>query len=530
MEEDVDWDGGMPSWHDERRVEDLVKFINAPSKPPTEHEQKKRSQMIERRWRRWATRLLRSYVRTIRRRWRRCLTRLLIDEYREYVRAIPWSRCARRLLLDGRHYQLCTMQSIRTKWRTLTAGYLFAARLGEWRWDVEKRHAAYHQQRAPGASTSRHWRQQLHETRVAIDVFECNWINKVWRNRDCLMHMAVISLPFAEMAYARLARYRKPSQDQDRPVAAEQSATSLAQLGRHTDVQGQSDVSGSGDAPQPVAAEQPTEVATAQLDNSQGQSSVPSPGDGRPAAAEPSATTSTAQLDMPAVRCLDVRRRRRKTRPRNVRAGRIEKKKRARRQRREAVARAQRDQQRNTPHTPSGCPVAAAEHSERAEEEEEQAQRGSFNNNSNAHPASEPQPSLPGSNRQCWPQPATTATSPGPTEARNGGDQSREPQSVNHQQIPQAAPRYSAPPPFRHPLGQQPPPQQYFVPNPNTAPLYLPMAMWPDIYYGTIGQLRALGMYRELSMFIFTSHQVFSTSAMYGSQYQYRPGSYGTCI
>ena len=62
------------------------------------------------------------------------------------------------------------------------------------------------------------------------------------------------------------------------------------------------------------------------------------------------------------------------------------------------------------------------------------------------------------------------------------------------------------------------------------APLYLPMAMWPDIYYGTIGQLRALGMYRGLSMFIFTSHQVFSTSAMYGSQYQYRPGSYGTCI
>ena len=328
----------------------------------------------------------------------------------------------------------------------------------------------------------------------------------------------------------RLAQCQKPSQDDHRPVAAEQSATSLAQLGRHTDVQGQSDVSGSGDAPQPIAAEQPTEVATAQLDNSQGQSSVPSPGDGRPAAAEPSATTSTAQLDMPAVRCLDVRRRRRKTRPRNVRAGRVEKKKRARRQRREAVARAQRDQQRNTPHTTPGCPVAAAEHSERAEEEEEQAQRGSFNNNSDAHPASEPQPSLPGSNRQCWPQPATTATSPGPTEARNGGDQSREPQSVNHQQIPQAAPRYSAPPPFRHPLGQQPPPQQYFVPDPNTAPLYLPMAMWPDIYYGTIGQLRALGMYRELSMFIFTSHQVFSTSAMYGSQYQYRPSSYGTCI
>ena len=102
MEEDVDWDGGMPSWCDKRRVEDLVKFINAPSKPPTEHEQKKRSQMIERRWRRWATRLLRSYVRTIRRRWRRCLTRLLIDEYREYVRAIPWSRCARRLLATGR--------------------------------------------------------------------------------------------------------------------------------------------------------------------------------------------------------------------------------------------------------------------------------------------------------------------------------------------------------------------------------------------------------------------------------------------
>ena len=127
MEEDVDWSGGMPSWCDERKVEDLVKFINAPSKPPTKHEQK-RSRKIERRWRRWATRLLRSYVRTIRRRWRRCLTRLLIDEYREYVRAIPWSRCARRLLLDGRHYSLCTMQAIRTRWRTLTAGYLHVCR------------------------------------------------------------------------------------------------------------------------------------------------------------------------------------------------------------------------------------------------------------------------------------------------------------------------------------------------------------------------------------------------------------------
>ena len=155
MEEDVDWDGGMPSWCDKRRVEDLVKFINAPSKPPTEHEQK-HSRKIERRWRRWAARLsmreYRSYVRTIRRRWRRCLTRLLIDEYREYVRAIPWSRLSRRLLLDGRHYSLSTFHSIRTKWRTLTAGYLFAARLGQWRWDVRERHAAY-RQRTPGAPT-----------------------------------------------------------------------------------------------------------------------------------------------------------------------------------------------------------------------------------------------------------------------------------------------------------------------------------------------------------------------------------------
>ena len=165
-----------------------------------------------------------------------------------------------------------------------------------------------------------------------------------------------------------------------------------------------------------------------------------------------------------------------------MRAGRVVKKKKARRQRREAAARAQQDQQRNTP---SGCPVAAAEHSERAEEEEEQAQRGDFNDNSNAHPASEPQPSLPGSNRQCWPQ------------------------------SPQSVPRYSAPPPPPvHPRGQQPPPpQQYFIPGPSMAPL-----MWPDIYFGTISQLRAVGMYRELSMFICTSHQIFSTSAMYGSQ------------
>ena len=184
MEEDVDWDGGMPSWHDERRLDDLVKFINAPSKPPTEHEQKKRSQMIERRWRRWATRLLRSYVRTIRRRWRRCLTRLLIDEYREYVRAIPWSRFVRRLLLDGRHYSLSTFHSVRTKWRTLTAGYLFSARLGEWRWDVRERYTAY-RQRTPGAPTSRYWKQQLHETYVAIEeVFRCNWIKVVARSRS----------------------------------------------------------------------------------------------------------------------------------------------------------------------------------------------------------------------------------------------------------------------------------------------------------------------------------------------------------
>ena len=34
----------------------------------------------------------------------------------------------------------------------------------------------------------------------------------------------------------------------------------------------------------------------------------------------------------------------------------------------------------------------------------------------------------------------------------------------------------------------------------------------------------------KLFAFIFTSHQVFSTSAMYGSQYQYHPSSYSTCI
>ena len=143
-----------------------------------------------------------------------------------------------RLLLDGRHYSLSTFHSVRTKWRTLTAGYLFAARLGEWRWDVRERHAAY-RQRTPGASTSRYWKQQLHETCVAIDVFRCNWINNVWRNRDCHMHMAVVSLPFAEMVCARLAQCQKPFQDDHRPVAAEQSATGLAQLGQHTDVQGQ---------------------------------------------------------------------------------------------------------------------------------------------------------------------------------------------------------------------------------------------------------------------------------------------------
>ena len=64
------------------------------------------------------------------------------------------------------------------------------------------------------------------------------------------------------------------------------------------------------------------------------------------------------------------------------------------------------------------------------------------------------------------------------------------------------------------PSQQPPPPQQYFVPGPSMASL-----MWPDIYFGTISQLRAVGMYRELSMFICTSHQIFSTSAMYGSQY-----------
>ena len=252
-------------------------------------------------------------------------------------------------------------------------------------------------------------------------------------------------------------------------------------------------MSSSGDALQPIAAEQPTEVATAQLRDEQEQSSENSR-DEHSAAVVPSPTTSNAQLDVHTAEAASdkpkpaVKRRHRKARPRNVRAGRIEKKKRARRQRREAAARAQQGQQRNTP---SGCPVAAAEHSERAEEEEEQAQRGDFNDNSNAHPASEPKPSLPGSNRQCWQQP------------------------------PRSAPRYSPPPPPVHPRGQQPPPpQQYFVPGPSMAPL-----MWPDIYFGTISQLRAVGMYRELSMFICTSHQIFSTSAMYGSQYYPGPQS-----
>ena len=217
--------------------------------------------MIERRWRRWATRLLthecRSYVRTIRRRWRRCLTRLLIDEYREYVRAIPWSRHARRLLLDGRCYQLSIMHGIRTKWRTLTAGYLFAARLGEWRWDVRERHAAY-RQRTPGAPTSRYWRQQLDETRIAIEeVFRCNWINNVTRSREIASWPPdVVSPPIAEVYATRIAQYRKPSQDDHRPVAAEQSAASLAQLGQHTAVQGQLDKSCSQDDHHPVAAEQ----------------------------------------------------------------------------------------------------------------------------------------------------------------------------------------------------------------------------------------------------------------------------------
>ena len=137
----------------------------------------------------------RSHVRTVRRRWRRCLTRLLIDEYREYVRAIPWSRFVRRLLLDGRHYSLSTFHSVRTKWRTLTAGYMFAARLGEWRWDVMERHAAY-RRRTPGAPTSRYWKQQLHETDVAIEeVFRCNWIKIVARDRECELHMAVVIEP-----------------------------------------------------------------------------------------------------------------------------------------------------------------------------------------------------------------------------------------------------------------------------------------------------------------------------------------------
>ncbi len=166
----------MPRWYDERRLDDLVKFVNAPSESSTKHARKRRRK-IERRWRQWTTRLFmheyRSYVRTIRRRWRRCLTRLLIDEYCEYVRAIPWSRLARRLLLDGRYYQLSIFHSVRTKWRTFTAGYLFAARLGEWRWDVRERYTAY-RQRTPGAPTSRYWKQQLHETYVAIEeVFRC---------------------------------------------------------------------------------------------------------------------------------------------------------------------------------------------------------------------------------------------------------------------------------------------------------------------------------------------------------------------
>ena len=268
MEEDVDWDGGMPRWYDERRLDDLVKFVNAPSESSTKHERKRRRK-IERRWRQWTTRLFmheyRGYVRTIRRRWRRCLTRLLIDEYREYVRAIPWSRFVRRLLLDGRHYSLSTFHSVRTKWRTLTAGYMFAARLGEWRWDVMERHAAY-RRRTPGAPNSRCWKRQLDKTRIAIEeVFRCNWINNVTRSRKIASwHPAVVSPPFAEVYGARLAQYRKPSQDDHRPVAAEQSAASLAQLGQHTDVQGQLDKSCSQDDHHSVAAEQPA-ASLAQL-------------------------------------------------------------------------------------------------------------------------------------------------------------------------------------------------------------------------------------------------------------------------
>ena len=227
----------------------VVAWINSkPPQPLTEHEQK-----IERRWRpsRWVKRLRRLARRSLEHEYR-------ARKYRSSILATAWRRLARRFLHVNRrhHLSLANACTVCTKWRTLVAGYLFATRLAEWRWDVKEGHAAYiARQRTAGAPTSRYWKQQLHETRVAIDLFECNWINKVWRNRDCLMHMAVISLPFAEMVYARLALYRKPSQDQDRPVAAEQSATSLAQLGRpvaaeqsatslaqlgrHTDVQGQ---------------------------------------------------------------------------------------------------------------------------------------------------------------------------------------------------------------------------------------------------------------------------------------------------
>ena len=147
---------------------------------------------------------------------------------------------------------------------------------------------------------------------------------------------------------AGLLDWKQPNtggQNDHRPVAAEQSATSLAQLGQHIDVQGQSNVSSSGDALQPMAAEQPAGVATAQLGDEQGQSSMDSR-DEHSAAVVPSPTTSNAQLDVHTTEAASdkpkpaVKRRHRKVRPRNVRAGRIEKRKRARRQRREAAARA----------------------------------------------------------------------------------------------------------------------------------------------------------------------------------------------
>ena len=95
------------------------------------------------------------------------------------------------------------------------------------------------------------------------------------------MHMAVVSPPFAEVVCARLARYQKPSQDDHRPVAAEQSAASLAQLGQHTDVQGQLDMACSQDDHRPVAAEQ-SATSLAQLGRHtdvQGQSDVSGSGD-----------------------------------------------------------------------------------------------------------------------------------------------------------------------------------------------------------------------------------------------------------